>query len=101
MGLLVISFAVWGIADIFRGYGGQTLVQVGETEIDQQEYLRAQRDVLRSMGQTAGRTLSLQEAREQGLDKRVLERLIGGAALDTHAKHLGLNISDEALLEAI
>jgi peptidyl-prolyl cis-trans isomerase D len=101
MGLLVISFAVWGIADIFRGYGGQTLVQVGETEINQQEYLRAQRDVLRSMGQTAGRTLSLQEAREQGLDKRVLERLIGGAALDTHAKHLGLNISDEALLEAI
>jgi peptidyl-prolyl cis-trans isomerase D len=74
---------------------------VGDTEIDQQEYLRAQRDVLRSMGQTAGRTLSLQEAREQGLDKRVLERLIGGAALDTHAKHLGLNISDEALLEAI
>ncbi len=101
MGLLVISFAVWGIADIFRGYGGQTLVKVGDTEIDQQEYLRAQRDVLRSMGQTAGRTLSLQEAREQGLDKRVLERLIGGAALDTHAKHLGLNISDEALLEAI
>jgi peptidyl-prolyl cis-trans isomerase D len=101
MGLLVISFAVWGIADIFRGYGGQTLVSVGDTEIDQQEYLRAQRDVLRSMGQTAGRTLSLQEAREQGLDKRVLERLIGGAALDTHAKHLGLNISDEALLEAI
>ena len=101
MGLLVISFAVWGIADIFRGYGSQTLVSVGDTEINSQEYLRAQRDVLRSMGSTAGRTLSLQEAREQGLDKRVLERLIGGAALDTHAKHLGLNISDEALLEAI
>ena len=101
MGLLVISFAVWGIADIFRGYGSQTLVSVGDTEINSQEYLRTQRDVLRSMSSGAGRTLSLQEAREQGLDKRVLERLIGGAALDTHAKHLGLNISDEALLEAI
>lgn len=101
MGLLVVSFAVWGIEDIFRNYGSQTLVRVGDTEIDSQEYLRVQREVLRSMGQTAGRTLSMQEAREQGLDKRVLERLIGGAALDTHAKHLGLSVSDQALLKAI
>ena len=52
MGMLVISFAIWGIADIFRGYGSQTLIQVGETEITPQEYARAQQDVLRSMSQT-------------------------------------------------
>ena len=33
MGLLVVSFAIWGIADIFRGYGTQTLIKVGDTEI--------------------------------------------------------------------
>jgi peptidyl-prolyl cis-trans isomerase D len=31
----------------------------------------------------------------------VLERLIGGAAVDTHANHLGLGISDDALLAQI
>jgi peptidyl-prolyl cis-trans isomerase D len=101
MGLLVISFAIWGIADIFRGYGSQTLIRVGDTEITPQQYARAQQDVLRSMSSNAGRSLSLQEAREAGLEKRVLERLIGGAALDTHAKDLHLGVSDEALLEAI
>lgn len=101
MGLLVISFAIWGIADIFRGYGAQTLIEVGDTEITPSAYQRAQQDVLRQMSQSAGRSLSLQEAREQGLEKRVLERLIGGAALDTHAKHLGLNVSDAALLDGI
>jgi peptidyl-prolyl cis-trans isomerase D len=101
MGMLVVSFAIWGIADIFRGYGRQTLIHVGDTEITPQQYARAQQDVLRSMSQSAGRSLSLQEAREQGLEKRVLERLIGGAALDTHAKHLGLGISDTALLDSI
>ena len=101
MGLLVISFAIWGIADIFRGYGSQTLIQVGDTEITAQQYARTQQDVLRSMSSSAGRNLSLQEARETGLEKRVLERLIGGAALDTHAKSLRLGVSDEALLEAI
>ena len=101
MSLLIVSFAIWGIGDIFRGYGSQTLVSVGDTDITQQEYMRTQREVLRSMSSGAGRTLSLQEARDQGLDKQVLARLIGNAALDTHAKHLGLNISDEALFESI
>jgi peptidyl-prolyl cis-trans isomerase D len=101
MGLLVISFAIWGIADIFRGYGSQTLIRVGDTEITAQQYARAQQDVLRSMSSSAGHSLSLQEARETGLEKRVLERLIGGAALDTHAKSLHLGVSDESLLESI
>jgi peptidyl-prolyl cis-trans isomerase D len=99
--LLVVSFAIWGIADIFRGYGRQTLITVGDTKITPQDYMRAQQDVLRSMSQQAGRSLSLQEARAAGLDQRVLERLIGGAAVDTHANHLGLGISDDALLAQI
>src|SRR4029078_2131237 len=93
MGLLVVSFAVWGIADIFRGYGSQTLIKVGDTEITQQEYSRTQRAVLRVMRSAAGRALSIQEAREAGLDNRVLERLVGGAALDTHPKSLKLGIT--------
>ena len=99
--LLVVSFAVWGIADVFTGYGSQTLIRVGDTDINAQAYQRAQQDVLRSMSQQAKRSLSLQEARALGLDNRVLERLIGGAAVDTHAKHLGLSISDDALLAKI
>ena len=101
MGMLVFSFGIWGIADIFRGYGRQTLIRVGDTEINSQDYMRAQQDVLRAMSSQAGRSLSLQEARAAGLDARVLERLIGGAAVDTHAKHLHLGISDAALLEEI
>jgi peptidyl-prolyl cis-trans isomerase D len=101
MGLLVISFAIWGIADIFRGYGRQTLITVGDTEITPQEYLRAQQEVLRSMSSQAGRSLSLQEARALGLDQQVLERLIGGAAVDNHAQALHLGITDAAILDQI
>ena len=101
LGLLVLSFAVWGIADIFRGYGSQTLISVGDTEITQQDYTRTQQEVLRAMSGDAERSLSLQEARALGLDNRVLERLIGGAAVDQHARDLGLSVSDEALLQEI
>ena len=99
VGLLVISFAIWGIADIFTGYGRQTLIRVGDTEITNQDYLRAQQEVLRAMSSQAGRSLSLQEARALGLDSRVLERLVGGAAVDNHAKELHLGIADALLLE--
>jgi peptidyl-prolyl cis-trans isomerase D len=101
VGLLVISFAVWGIADIFTGYGKQTLIRVGDTEITSQDYLRTQQEVLRAMSSQAGRSLSLQEARALGLDSRVLERLVGGAAVDNHAKQLHLGITDALLLEDI
>ena len=101
VGLLVISFGVWGIADVFTGYGAQTLIRVGDTQLNSQDYMRAQQEVLRAMSAQAGRSLSLQEARALGLDARVLERLVGGAAVDTHAKHLGLAVSDAALLDQI
>ena len=33
MGVLIVSFGVWGIADIFKGFGQSTLAKVGSTEI--------------------------------------------------------------------
>jgi peptidyl-prolyl cis-trans isomerase D len=101
VGMLVVSFAIWGIADIFTGYGQQTLIRVGNTEITPQEYLKAQQEVLRAMSAQAGRSLSLQEARALGLDRRVLERLVGGAAVDNHARDLHLGITEQALLDDI
>jgi peptidyl-prolyl cis-trans isomerase D len=99
--LLIASFIIWFPAGWFQGYGTQDIITVGDIKIGSQEYMRAQQDVLRAMSTQAGRSLSIQEARALGLDNRVLERLIGGAAIDTHAQALGLGISDTALLEDI
>ena len=33
LGLIAISFAIWGIGDIFRGFGQSTVAKVGGTEI--------------------------------------------------------------------
>jgi peptidyl-prolyl cis-trans isomerase D len=99
--LLIASFIIWFPAGWFQGYGTQDIITVGDIKIGPQEYIRAQQDVLRAMSAQAGRSLSLQEARALGLDARVLERLVGGAAIDTHAKALHLGINDSTLLEEI
>ena len=41
LGLLIIAFAVWGVADVFRGYGRGTLAKIGKTEISVEEYRQA------------------------------------------------------------
>ena len=38
MGVLIISFGVWGIADIFKGFGQSTLAKVGRTEISAEQF---------------------------------------------------------------
>jgi len=99
--LLIASFIIWFPAGWFQGFGSQDLITVGDTKIGPREYMRAQQDVLRAMSSQAGRSLSLQEARALGLDSRVMERLIGGAAVDAHAHALHLAIGDTAILDEI
>jgi peptidyl-prolyl cis-trans isomerase D len=99
--VLIASFIIWFPAGWFQGYGTQDIITVGDVKIGPQEYMRAQQDMLREMSRQAGRSLSLQEARALGLDRLVLARLVGGAAIDMHTRSLKLGISDAALLDAI
>jgi peptidyl-prolyl cis-trans isomerase D len=99
--LLVVSFAVWGIGDVFTGYRGASLARVGNTEISNQDYQRVQQQELRTLSSQVGRTLTLSEARQMGLDERVMARLIGGAAVDAHADAMSLGISDAGISQQI
>ncbi len=101
IGLLVASFAVWGIADIFVGGQGNSLATVGKTEISPYEYQRVFRVEMRALSQRLGRNIDQQQARALGLDRQVLSRLIGQAALNSHVVDLGLKISDKTVADNI
>src|SRR6266568_374553 len=49
MGVLIISFGVWGIADIFKGFGQSTVAKVGRTEISLNEFRQIYTDRLRQI----------------------------------------------------
>lgn len=101
IGLLVLSFAVWGIADIFGGYRFGALATVGDVEISEDEFRQAFERERQVLSQRLGRPLTLDQARAIGLDRQVLNRLIGGAAIDGHVRNLGVGISDEAIAAEI
>jgi peptidyl-prolyl cis-trans isomerase D len=100
LSILILSFAVWGVADVFRGYGAGSLARVGDTEITPDEFQTAYQNQLQMLGQL-GRRLTPEQARQFGLDVRALYGLIDTAAVDNHARSLQLGISDEAVAQQI
>ena len=82
MGVLIISFGVWGIADIFRGFGQSTLAKVGRTEISTEQFRQIYNDRLQQVGRQFGRPLTQDQARALGFDRQVLQQTVAEAALD-------------------
>jgi peptidyl-prolyl cis-trans isomerase D len=101
MGVLIISFGVWGIADIFRGFGQSTLAKVGHTEISTEQFRQLYTDRLQQIGRQFGRPLTMDQARAFGLDRQVLQQTIAEAALDEEARRLGLGQSDAETMRLI
>jgi peptidyl-prolyl cis-trans isomerase D len=101
LGLLVVSFAIWGVGDIFRGGASNTLATVGDREISPQEFERNFQNQVTMVSNQLGRRLTTQEARAFGIGQRVLENLIGTTAIGIHAEDLGLGISQDAVTAAI
>jgi peptidyl-prolyl cis-trans isomerase D len=101
MTLLAGSFAVWGINDIFRGFGRSTLAKIGNTEIPIEQFRQVYDDQLQEMGRRAGHPISAGEASAIGLDRQVLGEMIGQAALDQRTRQMGLGISDAEIARHI
>ncbi|PDT57065.1 peptidylprolyl isomerase [Bradyrhizobium diazoefficiens] len=101
MGVLIISFGIWGIADIFRGFGQSTVAKIGRTEISLNEFRQIYTDRLQQISRQFGRPLTPDQARAFGLDRQVLQQTIAEAALDEEARRLGLGQSDDQIRQVI
>jgi peptidyl-prolyl cis-trans isomerase D len=101
MGVIVVSFAIWGIGDIFRGFGEGKLGSVGSTEISRETFRYAYQNELQRLQQKAGRVVTNDQARAAGVDRQVLGKLVTEAALDQRAQSLGLMMSDAQVAKSI
>src|SRR6516165_3014284 len=101
VGFLVISFAIWGIGDIFRGFGRSTVAKIGGTEITIEQFRTIYNDRLQQYSRQLGRPISMDQARAMGLDRVVLSQIVSEIVLDERARKLGLNLSDAEVAKLI
>jgi peptidyl-prolyl cis-trans isomerase D len=94
LGLIAISFGIWGIGDIFRGFGTSTIATVGRTEIRVDTFRQLYQDRLQQIGRQLNRPILPDQARALGLDRQLLGEVIAETALDDRARSLRLNVSD-------
>jgi peptidyl-prolyl cis-trans isomerase D len=100
-GLLVLSFGIWGVHDVFNGWNRGAIAKVGGTPISDEEFRRTYQNELDRFSQQAGKRITAEQGHTFGLDRRVLAQLVAGAAVEAHANELGLALSDKTLVEGI
>lgn len=100
-GVLILSFVVWGVADVFRGYGEGAIARVGKTEISVAEFQQSYQAQLDNLRRRFGGRITPEQARAFGFDTQVLQQLIGAAAIDNHTRALQLGLSEDAVAEKI
>ena len=100
-GLLIVSFAIWGIGDVFRGSVRTQVANVGGVDIQGETFRTAYQQEYQQLIRRAGRSVTPDQARAMGLEDRVLARLISETAFDHETRRYGLNASDEMVIKAI
>lgn len=101
VGLLVLSFAIFGINDIFQGAAPQGAARVDGKLISSAEYKAEFDRVLERARREAGRSVSAEEAAAQGVDSAVLNRMIDERALAAMTGSLGIVPAEAAVRREI
>ena len=100
-GLLILSFAIWGIADVFRGGSVAPVATVGSTKISAEQVRNAYQTELQNLSRRLRRTVTSEQARAFGLDQQIVGKMVAEAAIDERVDQLGLAISDKTIADAI
>ena len=101
LGVLALSFGVWGIADIFKGTTDTSVATVGGVVIPSEIYQRDYGNTLKQQVGPDGRQMQPETARKLGIPAQVLNGMINRQALDNVAKKLGLTTSDGPVAQEV
>jgi peptidyl-prolyl cis-trans isomerase D len=101
LALIAGVFVLWGIGDIFRGFGRSTVARIGSTEITVEQFRQIYNDRLQQLGRQLGRPITPDQARALRLEEQLAKQLISEGALDQRARQLRLNLSDDEIARQI
>ncbi|MBL4928593.1 SurA N-terminal domain-containing protein [Fuscibacter oryzae] len=100
LSLVLLAMIVGGLGGygVTNFGGGVTKIgSVGDREITVNEYARTMRAEANQLSKQFGTQLTMEQVRAFGLDQKVLQTLVSGAALDNEADRIGLSVGDDVL----
>ena len=100
-GILVASFAVWGVGDILRVKPESAVAKVGDREISGREFLLAFDAQVRQLQQRFGASFNREQARQFGIPEQTIRSMVATTIIDEAARDLELTASEAELLQQI
>jgi peptidyl-prolyl cis-trans isomerase D len=101
IGLLIVSFAVFGINDVFRGNMSDAVVQAGPRKVTSAAFKREFDSQKGRIEQQMGQPVPLETAVANGLDRRVLDYVATREAFAALLQKMGIRPSDKLLVSEI
>lgn len=99
---IIASFALWGIADIIRGYGAnRPVAQVGKASISVEEFAHAYKQAINNLQERFKGALTPEQIKEFNVGEKVLDNLIEKEILAQDIKAIELVISDSTVTNEI
>src|SRR5690606_16998850 len=98
LGVLVLSFAVWGISDAFQGdLNGSAALQAGDSKVSATDYRFAYEQQLIRLSRQSGQQLTRDQAKALGIENQVIAQLVAGVVLDEQARKMQLGLSKDGI----
>ena len=101
LALMVLSFALWGVGDILTSGNSRLAAKVGDEKISLEDFYINFQQTLRDISNSSGMNISIQQAKDQQLDKIMLNEMIYQKMISDFAKKQGVIINDEVLKDYV
>jgi len=97
LAVLIVSFGIWGIADVFRGFGSNVAFRVGSTEIGAGQFDQIYARELHQLSTRLRRPFNKDEALKTGVARQIIDKVVTEATLAEVAHDLRLGLSDASI----
>jgi len=101
LGLMVLSFALWGVGDILSSGNSKLAAKVGNQKISLEEFYNKFGKEVQELNIRTGGQITIQEAYEQNIDKLIINDLVYEKMVLEFADKNKIYLSDNILKDAI
>lgn len=101
LGVIILSFALWGIGDVFRGRGDNTEITVGDVSFSKPFVNQMVAREVERMKKGSSANSGLDEIFQYLAQQQVHQQLVNDTLLKLETERLALGISDEEIADFI
>jgi len=101
LGLMVLSFALWGVGDILSSGNSKLAAKVGNQKISLEEFYNKFGRKIHELNLSTGSQMSIQEAHDQNMDKFIINDLVYEKMILEFANKNKIYLTDNILKKTI